>query len=140
MRWLFLSITLRFGLVGLGVIVVFFPKDYPDWMPRSETYAIEWRDRLQQIPNPESAAGLREITIRRFPNGEWAFGVCRDGRGFQDGGAIVVKDSTGRVRTFLGPLGVPTTLADTFRATSSLDEFYRHETWNIFQYQEVHLP
>ena len=140
MRWLVLSVFLRFSLVGLGVFVLFYPKDWPDWMPRSERYAIEWRDRLKQIPDPESAAAFKEISVRRFPNGEWVFGVCRDGRGFQDGGAIVVKDSTGEVRIFLGPLGVPTTLADTLRATNSLSEFYHHQTWNIFQYQEVHLP
>jgi hypothetical protein len=140
MQWLVLSVVLRCGLFGLGVFVVFCPKDWPDWMPRSEQYALDWRDRLQQIPDPEAAAAYREISVRRFPNGEWVIGVCRDGRGFQDGGAIVVKDSTGQVRVLLGPLGVPTTLADTLRATNSLAEFYRHETWNIFQYQEVHLP
>lgn len=140
MRWLVLSVALRCGLFGLGVFVLFCPKDHADWVPRSQQYAIEWRGRLEAIPDPELAAAHREATVRRFPNGEWAFGVCRDGRGFQDGGAIVVKDSTGAVRVFLGPVGVPTTLADTLRATNSLDEFYRHETWNIFQYQEVHLP
>lgn len=140
MRWLVLSVILRCSLFGLGVLVVFCPKDYTDWIPRSQHFAIEWRERLQQLPDPEAAAAHREVAVRRYANGEWVFGVCRDGRGFQDGGAIVVKDSTGRVRVFLGPLGVPTTLADTLRATNSLDEFYHHETWNIFQFEEVNLP
>ncbi len=126
--------------VRIGALVLFYPKDSPDWMPRSEQYAIRWRNTLEQIPTPEAAAVNREITVRQFANGEWAFGVCRDGRGFQDGGAIVVKDSTGRTRVFLGPLGIPSTLADTLRNTNSLAEFYKHESWNIFQYQEVHLP
>ena len=140
MRWLVLSAVLRFSLFGLGLLVLFYPKDYPDYIPRSQQFADEWRERLKQIPDADAAAAHREISVRKFPSGEWVFGVCRDGRGFQDGGAIVVKDCTGQVRVFLGPLGVPTTLADTFKATNSLAEFYRHETWNIFQYQEVHLP
>ena len=45
-----------------------------------------------------------------------------------------------RIRIFLGPLGIPNTLADTLRDTKSLDEFYRHESWTIFKYQEVDLP
>jgi hypothetical protein len=140
MRWLALSVPIRFFLFGVGAVFVFAPKDYPDWMPRSEEYAIQWRDKLETVPTPEAAAANPEISVRQFPSGEWAFGVCRDGRGFQDGGAIVVKDSTGRVRTFLGPLGIPTTLADTLRDINSLAQFYHHESWNIFQYQEVHLP
>ena len=110
-------------------------------MSRSEQFAIHWRDTLSQFSDPDAAAeAYPEVIVRKFPNGEWAFGVCRDGRGFQDGGAIVVKDSTGHVHVFLGPLGVPGTLADTFRNTNSLRAFYHHESWNIFQYNEVHLP
>ena len=75
MRWLALGALVRLGLFGLGVFVLFLPKSHPSWMPRSERYAIQWRDRLEQIPTPEAAAANQEIVDSPIP--QWRMGVRR---------------------------------------------------------------
>jgi hypothetical protein len=39
---------------------------------------------------------------RKFDNGQWVFGVCRDSHSSRHGGTVVVKDSRGDVRVFFG--------------------------------------
>jgi len=140
MRWLALSTLLRFLLVGLGAYLLYLSVEAPDWVSAPQEFALGWRSTLDQYSDPETAkAQHRQIASRRFSEHEWIVGICRDSQGIRDGGAFVVKDSTGQTRVFLGPGCVSSTLADVMQDSKSLADFYRHETWTILQYKESEL-
>lgn len=140
MRWLALCTTLRFLLVGLGAYLLCLSVGAQDWVPAPQEFALEWRSKLDQYSDPESAKSQhREIAVRRFSEQEWIVGICRDSQGIRDGGAFVVKDSTGRTRVYFGPGCVSSTLVDVMQDSKSLADFYRHETWTLLQYKESEL-
>jgi hypothetical protein len=124
------------GLIAVAVYL-WFPRDYSDQAYGSPEYAARWRAVLEPLPDPETAqASHPEVMGRRFPNGEWAFGVDRDSHRFKDGGTIVVKDSTGRVRAFFGHVCGSGRLGGWLREANSLEEFYNSDQWRVFQFHE----
>ena len=140
MRWLALCTPLRYLLFGLAVYLLYLGTEEPDWMSAPQEFALEWRTTLDRYSDPESAqAQHRGLAMRRFSDNEWIVGICRESAGIRDGGAFVVKDSTGQTRVFLGPGCVSSTLADVMHDAKSLADFYRHETWTILQYKEYVL-
>ena len=102
----------------------------------SPEYASQWRDIFEGISSPEIAqARYPEVQARRFPNGEWIYGVCRDSHEHQDGGTVVVKDSGGNIHAFFGHVCGSEFLASDLmhRDPKSLDEFYRLGPWELFK-------
>src|SRR5262249_39307224 len=78
----------------------------------SPELAQEWRAKLESLGGLEEAKEKdHDIQGRQFPNGEWAFGFCRDSHGFTRGaGTLVVKDSRGATRAFFGHVCGPEAL------------------------------
>src|SRR5262245_43434026 len=98
LRWGWL---ITFAIVGLLALAGYlaFPRDYSSTAKGSPQYAAKWRTAFEGVGDPEEAQRrYPEAAAKRFENGEWVFGVCRDSHTYQDGGTIVVKDSTGAVR------------------------------------------
>ena len=125
-----------FGLVGFAVFR-WLPQDHSGQARGSPEYAERWRAILEPLPDPETAQTARpEVRSRRFPNGEWAFGVGRDSHKYRDGGTIVVKDSTDRVRAFFGHVCGDGMLEMVLRRAKSLGEFYNDEYLQGFQFRE----
>lgn len=97
---------------------------------RSMAEAAKLRAILEPIPDPEAGRGCDpEFSFRRFPNGEWVMGVARDSHAplslYLGGGTVVLKDSRGRVRCFLGHVCGPGRLANIegLSGLDSLDAF-----------------
>jgi hypothetical protein len=92
----------------------------------SPVLAQQWRATLDSLGDLEEAKEKeRDIHGRRFPNGEWAFGFCRDShRLIQGAGTLVVKDSRGEARAFFGHVCGPDFLEGMLIHSKSLDEFY----------------
>lgn len=143
MSWLPLYTILRCVFAGFAGFLIYldFDSEKPSWMSAGQEFATSWKPKLDRYPDPESAlASHREIAVRRFSSNEWVYGICRDCLTLQESGAIVVKDSTGQTRVFLGQGCTKETLALMMRRAKSLDDFYRDEAWTIFQFKESVLP
>jgi hypothetical protein len=108
----------------------------------SPAYAASWRDRLAPLGDPDEARARfpGEVKAARFPTGEWVFGVCEDSHGNPDGGTVVVKDSTGRVRAFFGHVCGRHFLVMLLDSPKSLAEFYGSTGWEQFRFREYAYP
>src|SRR5262245_31672003 len=95
----------------------------------SPELAAEWKATLAPLADPEEAMRKNpHVQGRRFANGEWVFGLCRDshGRLHPGGGTVVVKDSRGAVRAFFGHVCGPRGLEGTLHQAKSLADYYRY--------------
>jgi hypothetical protein len=102
--------------------------------------AEEWKHVLEPFENVEDAVQKEPLVQgKRFPDGDWVFGLCRDshGRFKQGGGTLVVKDSRGKVRAFFGHVCGWLALEAMLREQKSLDEFYEYllQHWQFQEYQ-----
>src|SRR5262245_32133670 len=105
MRWRLLALLV--GVLALLVSICLglraFLIDYSSVAKGSPEYAERWRESFEEVAGPDEAkAATPDMAYKRYPNGEWVFGVCRCSHRYRDGGTIVVKDSKGRVRAFFG--------------------------------------
>ena len=129
-----------FGLLAFGVYW-FFPRDYSSTAKGSPEYAARWRAAFEPLDDPEEARRrYPEVVAKRFEDGRWVFGVCRDSHAYRDGGTVVVKDSTGAVRAFFGHVCGGSYLASSLRDAKSLEEFYRSDWWTTFAFSEYTFP
>jgi hypothetical protein len=118
-----------------------FPRDYSDTAKGSPEYAVKWKEAFEALNTPEDAqARYPEVVTKRFDNGEWLFGIGRDSHWYRDGGTIVVKDSTGKIRAFFGHVCGPTFLEAHLGRPKSLEEFYNPKGWRMMVNQEYHFP
>ncbi len=106
----------------------------------SASLAEEWKLVLEPLGNVEDATQKEPLVQgKRFADGDWVFGLCRDshGRFKQGGGTLVVKDSRGKVRAFFGHVCGWLALETMLREQKSLDEFYKYllEQWQFQEYQ-----
>ena len=112
--------------------------------------ARKWRAILQDIPDVEAAESHPELgrspyfEKRRFPNGEWVFGISIDSHGWEPlyrGGTVVMKDSRGQVRVYYGHVcgaSGPIQHGYHIEDTKSLDEFYN--MFKRYDFTEQFLP
>ncbi len=88
--------------------------------------AHQWRRRFLTFPDPETATkAFPEVVAKRFPDESWVFGICTDSHVSPEGGTIVLKDSTGKIRVFFGHVCGSQYLGTVFLTTESLDEVYQ---------------
>jgi hypothetical protein len=136
-----IAILVALGLLAVGAYFVLPPRDYSDTAKGSSAYVARWRSAFEPLADPESAqARYAEVVARRFDGGDWVFGVCRDSHSHRDGGSVVVKDSTGKVRAFFGHVCGDQWLAHALRDFKTLDEFYRFMEEGNFDYKEYAFP
>jgi len=88
--------------------------------------ARKWAAEFCKISSISEARQKRGISVREFEDGDWVFGRCRGSHGNIFGGVIVTRDSTGRVRAFLGHVCAPDELTIILlpRNTSTLEDVY----------------
>jgi hypothetical protein len=106
--------------------------------------ARKWRATLQSYPNfdavisnPPSHEGYVDYFSKRFPNGEWLFGIeVASHQIFSKGGTVVIRDSLGRTRVFYGhvcSIGNTQYFADN---SKDLNDFYtKFQQNSIFREQ-----
>jgi hypothetical protein len=88
--------------------------------------ALQWRRRFLTLPDPETATNaFPEIVSKRFPDDSWIFGICTDSHASPEGGTIVLKDSTGKIRVFFGHVCGAQYLKCVLLTAASLDEVYQ---------------
>jgi hypothetical protein len=121
-----------FTLAGLGLISV--PAVvcglFGNWgePEGSVKLARKWKAELSQYRTPDEAvARNQDVFVRRFDNGEWLIGRCRNSHGLWaiGGGTVVVKDSTGQVRAFFGHVCGDKIPSNEDWECSDLASFYR---------------
>lgn len=97
---------------------------YEDGLP---SVGRKLKAEMDMVPDPDTALRLHpDWTAVKFKSGEWVFGYGINSHGIGLGrGTLVLKDSRGRVRIFLGHVCGPNAGIDeqTTRSVSSLDEF-----------------
>ncbi|MDB5350641.1 MAG: hypothetical protein JWN86_1888 [Planctomycetota bacterium] len=99
----------------------------------SPRYATKWKAVFDAFADPEAAhAGAPEVVGRRFNDGSWLFGVASGSHGNAEGGTIVVKDSSGRVRAFFGHVCRPESLEEALGESQSTTTFYGMPGWKKF--------
>jgi hypothetical protein len=126
----------------LGTLAAYLliPTDYSDRARGSAELAARWRSEFAALPDPDAAQAAHPGVVgKRFPNGEWVFGADRDSHAYRDGGTVVIKDSTGRVRAFFGHVcgGI---LAGVLQRAKSLDDVYADDQWRVHHFNEYHFP
>jgi hypothetical protein len=95
----------------------------------STSYARKWKERFESTEDPETAqARFGDVTVKRFDNGEWIFGVCADSHSSIHGGTVVVKDSRGNTHVYFGHVCGPKALELALESQRSLEGFY-HSEW-----------
>ncbi len=88
--------------------------------------AHQWRRRFLTFPDPETATkAFPEVVSKRFPDESWVCGICTDSHASPEGGTIVLKDSTGKIRVFFGHVCGSRYLECVLRTTEALDEVYQ---------------
>jgi len=98
---LLLALPLWFCAVGFTLIGLLTASNNDG----SPELAREWQLRLESFADLNDAQRKdANVQGKRFPNGDWIFGLCRDSHGLlhRGGGTIVVRDSRGAVRAFFG--------------------------------------
>jgi hypothetical protein len=107
----------------------------------SKRYANEWKAVFQELPDPEAAQGVhKEAASKRFGDGRWVFGVCKDSHSSIWGGTSVIKDSTGSIRAFFGHVCGSQFLDRVFQEADSLDGFYSSEQLKRHGFAEYEFP
>jgi hypothetical protein len=88
--------------------------------------AHQWRRRFLTFPDPETAEkAFPEIVSKRFLDDSWVFGICTDSHASAEGGTIVLKDTTGKIRVFFGHVCGSQYLKCVLLSVESLDEVYQ---------------
>ncbi len=142
LRSLFVLTSVLALVLGLYIGISSLFRDYSDVATGSPDLAAKWKAAFEGIDNPEDAqAAFPEVAVRRFTNGEWWFGISRDSHRYPDGGTVVFKDSTGKVRAFFGHVCGSRALECSMPSERrSLDDFYRACSGGPFQYKEYTFP
>ena len=69
----------------------------------SESYAKEWSEKLNEFDDPNI---LKEqypnLKFKEYDDGNWIIGICKDSHSSMFGGTIVLRDSTGTVKSYFG--------------------------------------
>ncbi len=103
LRWVVIGVV-GLSLIPCGFFGFWFAAEFGS-DSGSPSLAAEWRDRLNQYADPNSAhVADPKIVVVRFRNGEWVYGLSQNSHGiwYRGGGTLVVKDSKGRTRAFFG--------------------------------------
>jgi hypothetical protein len=88
--------------------------------------AVKLKNIIEPITIPESGVGCDpDYAYHRFDNGEWVMGIGRNSHGSSVGGTVVLKDSRGQVRFFVGHVCGPSGHMTLVDFTANLDEFYK---------------
>ena len=93
----------------------------------SKRYARKWITRLQSPHSIEEAEKeIPNLFVRRFDDGSWVMGVCKDSHTSPWGGTVVVRDSNGSVGAFFGHVcGSRFLVVPMNPERRNLEEFYK---------------
>jgi hypothetical protein len=99
--------------------------------PPREKFVRDVGAALEGVRSPEEAEqAIPRCGTLRFPNGEWVCGIGIDGHSMKQAkDTLVVRDSRGQVRAFVGHVCGPTYMPGYFQTVpyvKSLDDFYAH--------------
>src|SRR5262245_22689688 len=93
------TLQIACGAIVVGGILTFVAFVATHKSRAREDEIREWIRLLQPLDNPDLAKQqVPGLTVLRFGYDQWVMGFCRSGTQ----GAIVVKDSKGRIRVFVG--------------------------------------
>ena len=114
-----------FGLVGAGIVGLWVYVDRSRGLPRDPEIR-RLADALAAAPTPEDAEGSVEDCVAiRFSNGEWVCCVGINSHSWKRArDTIVVRDSRGQRRVFIGHVCGPRFMDGYARPQLSLDGFY----------------
>jgi hypothetical protein len=127
-------------VVTTFLLVYFFTPSRTINNKGSRELALNWRNELTALADPESAAVRNNgITTRRYSNGEWVMGKCQNSHSDADGGGtVVLKDSRGEIRIYFGHVCGKGALSALFRGGSDLNSLYEYMR-NDCQFTEQHF-
>jgi hypothetical protein len=124
-RWQLAIAGLTLLALGVGIYLV-FPRDYSDVAVGSPEYAAKWRAEFEGINDPDQAKRqFPDVDLKRFEGGDWVFGICLDSHNHRNGGTMVVKDNTGKIRAFFGHVCGNHHLFGYLRMAKSPADFYK---------------
>lgn len=120
------------GLVGIFLVWICF-----EGGSGSADAAKELIREIKILGPDSEPLPISGYATKKYDNGEWIVGVGKDSHGFfaklNGGGTLVVKDSRGDIRCFLGHVCGPGGLRDRLSCTMSLDDFYKELIeWDTF--------
>lgn len=137
-----LIVMVSITVIGLFAAFAFyiFTSGGEGSIPEAERMA----SKLRTIDSPEtSLTDDAEVSSHRFENGEWICALSRSSHGFMSkyrgGGTMVIKDSRGRVRCFMGHIcgeSFPNVSANLSKDLDGFDSFLQ----NSGEFRETVIP
>jgi hypothetical protein len=113
------------AVIALGLLAMRALNSGPQLGRGSVETAVKWQAIFENLADPELVKMRYPFAAtKRYADGSWIFGVSEDSHAGRDGGTIVVKDSSGKVRAFFGHVCGPDMLQDMVTQSGSLVEFY----------------
>jgi hypothetical protein len=140
-RFRLLTLMLLMAAIALGLLAIRALNSGPEMGRGSTEHAAKWKGIFENLFDPELVKTRYPFgATKRYADGSWIFGVSEDSHAGRDGGTIVVKDSTGKVRAFFGHVCGPDMLQDVISRSSSLAEFYSILSQSQFKFAEYVIP
>ncbi len=125
LRFRLLTLLLLIGVIAVGLSAVRWLNSEPEMGRGSTEHAAKWKGIFESLSDPEVVKTRYPFAAtRHYADGSWVFGVSYDSHAGRDGGTIILKESSGKVRAFFGHVCGPDMLQDTISRTGSLAEFY----------------
>jgi hypothetical protein len=125
LRFRLLTLVLLIGVIAVGLSAVRWLNSEPEMGRGSTEHAAKWKGIFESLSDPEVVKTRCPFAAtRHYADGSWVFGVSYDSHAGRDGGTIILKESSGKVRAFFGHVCGPDMLQDTISRTGSLAEFY----------------
>jgi hypothetical protein len=140
-RFRLLTLMMLMAVIAVGLLAIRTINSRPELGRGSAEHAAKWQAIFEDLSDPELVKTRYPFAAaKRYADGSWIFGVSYDSHGARDGGTIVVKDSTGKVRAFFGHVCGPDLLQDEVTRSSSLAEFYSNLSQSQFKFAEYAFP
>ncbi len=129
------------AVIALGLLAMRALNTGPELGRGSAEHAAKWQAILENLSDPELVKTRYPFAAtKRYADGSWIFGLSEDSHAGRDGGTIVVKDSSGKVRAFFGHVCGPDMLQDVITHSGSLVEFYYNLSQSQFKFVEYAFP
>jgi hypothetical protein len=132
---------LLIGVIALGLLAARWFNSEPEMGRGSTEHAAKWKGIFENLSDPEVVKTRYPFAAtKRYADGIWIFGVSEDSHAGRDGGTIIVKDSSGKVRAFFGHVCGPDMLQAMMSQSGSLAEFFYILSQSQFKFVEYVFP
>jgi hypothetical protein len=140
-RFRLLTLMLLMAVIAVGLLGIRALNSGPELGRGSTEHAAKWKAIFEDVSDPELVkTRYPYAATKRYADRSWIFGVGEDSHARRDGGTIIVKDNSGKVRAFFGHVCGPDMLQDVVSRSGTPAEFYSILSQSQFKFAEYVFP